>query len=328
MRDEYQRELVKKLRSEMKSFNEIGVIMGLSRHIVRKLYTYKRITHPKRRGKKPILKSKDQLAIKRTISRLSSEGKKVNSSKLKIDCKLEVSTRTVRRHLAKMGMRYMNIKKTIFLTKMHKQKRVEMVKKWLTEGHQWDQTIFSDEKRFTLDGCDNWMTYTQKHSPLLRQKRQCQGGGIMVWLMVMPNGLLTYKFIQGKFRSVDYIDLLQKTVVPIAKLNYGSNFYFQQDNCSIHKSKVVSKFLEDSQINILDWPSRSPDLNIVEDIWKLLSDEVYDGSQFRNAEDLKTAVNRAVYKFNSERRENLKALYQTITRRLCTVLEKRGDMCK
>ena len=86
----------------------------------------------------------NHLAIKRSISHLVEQGKKLNSTVIKKECRLEVSTRTVRSLLSKMGMRYSNVKKTIFLTKIHKQKRVEMVKKWLTENHHWDRTIFSD----------------------------------------------------------------------------------------------------------------------------------------------------------------------------------------
>ena len=59
-------------------------------------------------------------------------------------------------------MKYVNVKKTIFLTKNHRIKRVEMIKKWSTVSHNWNRTNFSDKKRFTLDGSDNWMSYVQK----------------------------------------------------------------------------------------------------------------------------------------------------------------------
>ena len=146
MREEFQRELVNKLRAEKKSYKEIGVIINLSRHVVRKLHTYKRVCHPKKKRRKPNFKSPEKLAIKRCIL-----GKKVNASVIKNECQIKESTRTIQRHLAKIGMTYVSVKMKIFLTKQHKQKRVEMVKKWLSEDHNWNRTIFGDEKRFTLD---------------------------------------------------------------------------------------------------------------------------------------------------------------------------------
>ena len=57
--------------------------------------------------------------------------------------------------------------------------------------------------------------------------------------MFMPTDLMAHKIIEKNFRSADYIQILQKTVVPISKLNYGNNFYFQEDNCFVHKAKTV-----------------------------------------------------------------------------------------
>ena len=74
MREEFQRELINKLLAEKKSYTEIGVIMNLSRHVVRKLHTYKRVCHPKKRGRKPNFKS----LKKRCILQLNDQGKKVN----------------------------------------------------------------------------------------------------------------------------------------------------------------------------------------------------------------------------------------------------------
>ena len=69
--------------------------------------------------------------------------------------------------------------------------------------------------------------------------------------------------------------------MPTLKLNYGDDFFFQEDNSSVHKAKVVQDFMTNAKIKILQWPAKSPDLNIVEDIWKLLSNDIYDEPSFR-----------------------------------------------
>ena len=322
MRDECEREMVKKLRKENMSYTEIGKVMGLSRHVVRKLHKYQRKVHTKKPGPKSVLDNKDKLSIKRQILVLKSEHKKVYSNKLKIECGLDASARTIRRHLAGLGMRYRNVKRKIFLTRAHREKRVDFSKKWITSSHNWHETIFSDEKRFSLDGPDNWMSYIAKNEENSREKRQCKGGGVMVWLMVMPNGLLSHKIIEGKFGSKDYLSLLKTSIVPILKLNYGANFFFQEDNCSVHKAKVVQHFMSESKIKVLEWPAKSPDLNIVEDIWEQLSNDIYDGPQFKKKCQLIERINETIYHFNSMKRNQIMALYDTIRQRLITVLEE------
>ena len=60
--------------------------------------------------------------------------------------------------------------------------------------------------------------------------------------------------------------MLISSVVPILKLNFGEDFWLQEDNSSVHKSAKVKEFTRKSSINILPWPARSPDFNIVEDL--------------------------------------------------------------
>ena len=95
---------------------------------------------------------------------------KVHATKIKKECNVNVSTRTIRRHLAKIGMRYQKIPRKILLTKAHKERRVEFVKNWIRTNHDWSRTIFSDQKRFRLDGPDNWMTYASRNVSYERQR--------------------------------------------------------------------------------------------------------------------------------------------------------------
>ena len=90
------------------------------------------------------------------------------------------------------------------------------------------------------------------------------------------------------------LQILQESAVPIIKLNYGDEFYFQQDNSAVHKAKLIKKFLDSSRLAVMKWSSKYPDLNIIDDIWQLISDRVYDGPQFLNKIDLQTAVGNAI----------------------------------
>ena len=52
--------------------------------------------------------------------------------------------------------------------------------------------------------------------------------------------------------------------------------YFMQDGASIHTAKVVKKWFADNNIEVLDWPPQSPDLNPIENMWSFMKKNLED----------------------------------------------------
>jgi transposase len=48
-----------------------------------------------------------------------------------------------------------------------------------------------------------------------------------------------------------------------------------QDGAPFHDSKKTRNFLDDENVDILDWPGYSPDLNPMDNIWAWLKDAIY-----------------------------------------------------
>ena len=314
-------------KNEGFSYTEIGQRLNITRHSAANLCQYKNKKMPNKRGPKFSINKAETLRITRAIANLKDKNERVNSTKLKNECELHISRWTIQRHMRRHGFQYKNMRSKIYLSKKHKDIRLQLIRGWITKNHPWEKTAFSDEKRFSLDGPDDWRTYATKYEESNRQQRQCRGGSVMIWLMCLPNGLLSYKFISGKFKADAFIELMQMSVVPILKLNFGNDFWLQQDNASVHNCVKARDFMMKSSINILQWPARSPDLNIVEDIWKLISDQVYDDPQFRNTNQLMEKIKYVINLINQHKREKILDLYKSIRGRLCTVLYKKGALC-
>ncbi|KHJ88717.1 hypothetical protein OESDEN_11487 [Oesophagostomum dentatum] len=69
---------------------------------------------------------------------------------------------------------------------------------------------------------------------------------------------------------------------------------FQQDNATIHVSNATKSWLRRYDINTLDWPACSPDLNPIENLWGIILRRIYaNNRQFNTVNELKDAISRA-----------------------------------
>jgi len=325
MKTEEEKLKVLTLKNNGNSYRTIAKIMSFTKNCVRGICEKRRVSIKRKTGPKPKINASMKLRIKRKIATLKACGEKVNSPKLIRECEIAASRFTVSRYLRQQGLRYKKVRKILPLKPLDMLKRAELAKRWLSENHQWERTIFSDEKWFSIDGPDDWRSYVSKNEISTRPRHQKKGGGIMVWAMVLPNGLVSFKILDRGFKSPKYIELLSETIVPICKLNYANDFWFQQDNSRIHTARIVKQWMSDAHFPVIEWPARSPDLNITENIWKMLQDIIYDRSPFICLDELKVAIQNGFFLLNSTKRSVIMHLYDTFRKRLVNVIERNGN---
>lgn len=276
--------------------------------------------------KRPGAPPKLSAIAKRNLVRQANKGNS-SASELRTSLNLDVSVRRVQQVLHDTPhLQYKKMKCAPALTVRHKQDRI----KWAT-AHvtwrpcDWDSVVFSDEKKFNLDGPDGFAYYWHdiRKEERIFSKRQGGGKSLMIWAAFSQKGKSDIAILDGRQNAQKYTETLQSHLIPFTARNYNSSWIFQQDNASIHTARLTKSWFQEKNIQVMEWPAKSPDLNPIENVWGVLARRVYaNARQFSTVQELKA---RVVLEWSEIGPDLLNTLVLSMQKRCIDVLSKQGS---
>ncbi|KAF2364436.1 Transposase Tc1-like [Trinorchestia longiramus] len=190
---------------------------------------------------------------------------------------IEASKHTISRALRREGLRSRTPRRTPLLQKRHFKDRLKYPNDHLNKPAAfWNSVLWSDETKIELFGRNStnhvWRQQNEKYKPKCTIPTVKFGGGLnMVWDCFSSSGVGKLHIIGGTMNGRKCREILEEQLQPLARLlKFKRGWKFQQDNDPKHTANETKEWLMLKKINILEWPSQSPNMNPIENLWREL----------------------------------------------------------
>jgi hypothetical protein len=121
-----------------------------------------------------------------------------------------------------------------------------------------NKILWSNETKIELFGLNAKRHVWRKPGTIPTVKHG--GGSNMLWGCFSAAGIARLVRIEGKINRAKYREILDENLRQSTQdLRLGQRFIFQQNNDPKHTAKTTQEWLRDKSLNVLEWPSHSPD---------------------------------------------------------------------
>lgn len=244
----------------------------------------------------------------------------------------KISHQTVIRRLNEFDLESHLATAKPLLTDVHKQNRLAWCKARQNWGYEkWASVIFSDESNYMLINRKTtarvWRFSNEKYDDqFIKKVIQGGGGSVGVWGCIGQQGTGCCATYPGRLNSERYIDLLENNLKPSLELlkPNDNDWYFQQDGASCHTAKSVKAWFSENNLTVLQWPSKSPDLNPIEHLWAYIDTKLEENPPETLA-DLEVAITKI---WNEIDKSRVISLIESMPKRVDACIKARGSYTK
>ena len=97
------------------------------------------------------------------------------------------------------------------------------------------------------------------------------GPSVLVWGAVHHGDRSELVVVGAAMNRHRNIQILRNQMLPWATGVFGRNFVYVQDNAPPHTACDTAAFLDQQDVEVMDWPALSPDMNPIEHDWDQMS---------------------------------------------------------